>query len=173
MVNDVCFNVDAIKNFKETEKDEVHEAKHNFEAEIYLEKLDHETEKVGFDNYYLFLGRKREGDRERESSDNIRLMEKNAANRCLLSHTLENRAFRQQRHLGHIFSAPPRRRAHPPEQSGQLLERLHQAQQPNDQQQLANAITISEQYADDQLSTVATTTGVDGFSSLPKRKSPR
>lgn len=42
-------SVDAIKSFKEHDKDDVAEAdiKHNFEADIYLEKLDHETEKVG------------------------------------------------------------------------------------------------------------------------------
>lgn len=40
--------IDSIKHLKETEKSDLPdtEIKHNFEAEIYLEKLDHETEKV-------------------------------------------------------------------------------------------------------------------------------
>lgn len=119
--------VDAIKHFKETEKDEVPEIKHNFEADIYLEKLDHETEKVSLTNKLFGLSTSHRLNYHKELKSRIKEF-------LQYSSLLENRTIRQQRHLRDIFSASSCRRAHSSEQSGRLLARLYKAEYSNDKQ---------------------------------------
>lgn len=44
----IPFNLDNIKTFREAEKEEILESEvnHNFEADMYLEKLEQDNEKV-------------------------------------------------------------------------------------------------------------------------------
>lgn len=48
MIHFIPFNLDNIKTFREAEKEEILESEvnHNFEADMYLEKLEQDNEKV-------------------------------------------------------------------------------------------------------------------------------
>lgn len=100
---------DNMKAYREAEKEEILETEmnHNFEADMYLEKLEHENEKVN------------------------RILIEHLQIQFLTFFQLfwaENREIGQQRHIGHIFSTTTCGRTHSSEQSAKHMERVQETE---------------------------------------------